>query len=106
MSSSLFLIGTDSVILNTAAFQGFDTHICHCTEVDSNTLSSQEAVFMLIFSPILYTFCTCSLLSYKMRSIGKIGLYFHHQSHPQLGAVFTLAPSPHSFWSYFSALLQ
>ena len=27
-----------------------------------------------------------------------IGLYFHHQSHPQLGVVFALAPSLHSFW--------
>ena len=26
---------------------------------------------------------------------------FYHQSHPQLGAVFALAPSLHSFWSYF-----
>ena len=32
--------------------------------------------------------------------------YFHHQSHPQLGIVFALAPSLHSFWSYFSTLLQ
>ena len=31
---------------------------------------------------------------------------FHHQSHPQLGVVFALAPSLHSFWSYFSILLQ
>ena len=29
-----------------------------------------------------------------------------HQSHPQLGIVFALAPSPHSFWSYFSTDLQ
>ena len=29
-----------------------------------------------------------------------IGLYFHHQSHPQLGVVFALAPSLQSFWSY------
>ena len=35
MSSRLFLIGADSGILNTAAFQGFDSQICHCTEVDS-----------------------------------------------------------------------
>ena len=35
-----------------------------------------------------------------------IGLYFHHQSHPQLGVVFALAPSLHSFWSYFSIDLQ
>ena len=32
--------------------------------------------------------------------------YFYHQSHPQLGVVFALAPSLHSFWSYFSTLLQ
>ena len=30
-----------------------------------------------------------------------IGLYFHHQSHPQLGAVFILAQLFHSFWKYF-----
>ena len=34
------------------------------------------------------------------------GLYFHHQSHPQLGVVFTLALSFCSFWSYFFILLQ
>ena len=28
------------------------------------------------------------------------------QSHPQLGIVFTLAQPLHSFWSYFSTLLQ
>ena len=33
--------------------------------------------------------CYCS---YSIR------LYFHHQSHPQLGVVFTLALSLHSFW--------
>ena len=26
---------------------------------------------------------------------------FYHQSHPQLGVVFALAPSLHSFWNYF-----
>ena len=35
-----------------------------------------------------------------------IGLYFHHQSHPQLGIVFAMALSHHSFWSYFSTVLQ
>ena len=35
-----------------------------------------------------------------------IRLYFHHLSHPQLGVGFVLAPSLHSFWSYFSTLLQ
>ena len=35
-----------------------------------------------------------------------IGLCFCHQSHPQLGVVFALAPSHHYFWSYFSTLLQ
>ena len=33
-------------------------------------------------------------------------LYFHHQSHPQLGIVFAVALSLHSFWSYFSTDLQ
>ena len=31
-----------------------------------------------------------------------IGPCFYHQSHPQLGVVVALAPSLHSFWSYFS----
>ena len=35
-----------------------------------------------------------------------IGLYFHHQSHLQLGIVFALALSLHLFWSYFSTCLQ
>ena len=34
-----------------------------------------------------------------------IGLYFHHQSHPQKGITFALALSLHSFWRYFSSLL-
>ena len=33
-----------------------------------------------------------------------IRLYFHYQSYPQLGVVFTLASSLHSFWSYFSTI--
>ena len=32
--------------------------------------------------------------------------YSYHQSHPQLGVVFALAPSLHLFWSYFSTDLQ
>ena len=35
-----------------------------------------------------------------------IRLYFYHQLHPQLGVVFALALSLHSFWSYFSTFLQ
>ena len=31
---------------------------------------------------------------------------FHHRSHSQLGVVFALAPSLHSFWSHFSTHLQ
>ena len=31
---------------------------------------------------------------------------FYHQSHPQLGIVFALAASLHSFWSYFSTDLS
>ena len=32
--------------------------------------------------------------------------FFYHQSHPQLHTVFALAPSLHSFWSYFPTDLQ
>ena len=39
--------------------------------------------------------CLCNIVLYSIR------LYFHHQSHPQLGVVFALAPSLHSFWSNF-----
>ena len=46
------------------------------------------------------TFQVCSIALYS------IELNFHHQSHPQLGVVFALAPSLHSFWSYFSTDLQ
>ena len=42
----------------------------------------------------------CSIALYS------IGLYFHHPSHPELGGVFALALSLHSFWSYFSTDLQ
>ena len=35
-----------------------------------------------------------------------IGPCFYHQSYPQLGIVFALAPSLHPFWSYFSTDLQ
>ena len=33
-------------------------------------------------------------------------IYFHQPSHPQLGVVFALALSLHSFWSYSSTLFQ
>ena len=33
-------------------------------------------------------------------------VYFHHQSYPQLGIIFALGISRHSFWSYFSTLRQ
>ena len=35
-----------------------------------------------------------------------IGPCFYHQSHLQLGIIFALAPSLHSFWSCFSTDLQ
>ena len=35
-----------------------------------------------------------------------IGPCFYYQSHPQVGIAFALAPSLHSFWSYFSSDLQ
>ena len=42
----------------------------------------------------------CNIALYSIRPC------FYHQSHPQPGIVFALAPSLHSFWSYFSTDLQ
>ena len=42
----------------------------------------------------------CNVVLYSIR------LYFHHQTHPYLGIVSTSAEPLHSFWSFFSALLQ
>jgi len=39
-------------------------------------------------------------------ALKSIRVYFHHQSHPELGVVFALAPLLHSFWSYLSIDLQ
>ena len=46
------------------------------------------------------------LTSWFLYSIAlySIGPCFYHQSHPQLGIIFALAPFLHSFWSYFSTL--
>ena len=44
----------------------------------------------------LHSMFLCNIALYS------ISLCFYHQSHPQLGVVFALAPSLHSFWSYFS----
>ena len=49
--------------------------------------------------------------TYHSRFLCNIALYnigpcFYHQPHPQLGIVFALAPSFHSFWSYFSTDLR
>ena len=46
------------------------------------------------------------LASFLWLWLYSIGPCFHHQSHPQLSVVFALAPSLHSFWSYFSTDLQ
>ena len=37
-------------------------------------------------------------------AVYSIGLYFHHQSYPQLAVVFALALPLHSVWSYFCSL--
>ena len=56
--------------------------------------------------PVTQCFLTsyfCIPVAYNEKDIGPC---FHHQSHPQLGHVFALSPSVHSFWSYFSTDLQ
>ena len=52
--------------------------------------------FALIHGPDSRFLCNIAL--YSIRPC------FCHQSHPQLGIVFALAPSLHSFWSYFSLI--
>ena len=47
-----------------------------------------------------------NLLAYWMQHFYSIGPCFYHQSHPQLGVIFALALSLHSFWSYFSTDFQ
>ena len=61
----------------------------------SHLTTSNLPWFMNLTFQVLMQYCFYS-----------IGLCFHHQSHPQLGAVFVLVPSLHSFWSYFSIILQ
>ena len=63
------------------------------------------AISCLIISNVLWfvdqrSRFLCNLALYSIR------LYFHHLSHPQLGVGFALAPSLHSFRSYFSTDLQ
>ena len=45
-------------------------------------------------------------LTLKNNVLYSIGLYFHHQSHPQLRVVFALAQPLQSFWCCFSPLFQ
>ena len=60
------------------------------------TTSSLPNRFMdLLHSSFLY-----NIALYSIRPC------FHHQSHPQLGVVFTLALSLRCFWNYFSTNLQ
>ena len=58
------------------------------------------ATFNLYWFMDLTSIFLCNIVLYSM------GLYLHHQSHLQLGIVFTLAPSLHSFWCCFSTDLQ
>ena len=56
--------------------------------------------------PICLDSWTCHSRFLWNIALYSIGPCFYHQSHPQLGIVFDLAPSLHSFWSYFSSDLQ
>ena len=56
---------------------------------------------LLLLPPI-----TPSIRVFSNESLYSIGPCFYHQSHPPWGILFALAPSLHSFWSYFSTDLQ
>ena len=53
-------------------------------------LDSWTSHFKFLYSIVLYN----------------IGLYFHHQTYPQLGIVFTLTQPLHSFWMYLYLFLH
>ena len=66
---------------------------------------------LLLPSPVWSLPICLDSWAWHSRILCNISLYsiepcFHQQSHPQLGVVFALMPSLHSFWSYFSVLLQ
>ena len=69
---------------------------CRCSLLQSLVWS----LLIYLHSQTLHSRFLCNIVFYS------IGLYFHHQSHPPLGIVFTLTPSLYSFWSYFSTLLR
>ena len=70
-------------------------------------LYSPLPCFILYSKAKFACYSRCFLTSYFCIPVpyneNDIGPCFHHQSHPQLGHVFALSPSVHSFWSYFSS---
>ena len=70
----------------------------------SNYLTYRCSLLPSPICPLLIYFDSWTPYSRFLCNIAlySIGLYIHHQSHPQLGVVFTLAPSLHYFWSYFT----
>ena len=62
--------------------------------------------YMMYFILLIQGFMNLTLQVLCNVVLQSIRLYFHHHSQPQLSLVFPLAPSLHSFWSYFSTLLQ
>ena len=65
------------------------------------------------FSSLMFTLAisclTASSLPWFMDLIFQVPMqycYFHHQTHPHLGGLYTLAQPLHSFWRYFSTFLQ
>ena len=100
--------------------------ICYWRRVENNTRMNEEMEPKQRQCPVVdvtgdgskvwcckeqYCIGTWDVRSMNSRFIYNIALYnigpcFYHQSHPQLGVVFALAPSLHSFWSYFSTLFQ
>ena len=75
-----------------------------------SSLIPRTLTFTLATSCLTTPICLDSW-TWHSRFLCNIALYsirpcFYHQSHPQLGIVFALAPSLHSFWSYFSTDLQ
>ena len=78
--------------------------------VHFSSLIPRMSTFTLAISCLTLPICLDSWI-WQSTFLCNIALYsigpcFYHQSHPQLGILFALAPSLHSFWSYFSTDLQ
>ena len=71
-----------------------------CKEYNQSYFSIDHLVVYMCHLLCCWKRLLCNIVLYSIR------IYFHHQAHPQLDIVFTLAASLQSFWCYFYNILQ